>query len=79
VRAVLRRVRSEAGESAPTGVLRAGRLLLDLDRHELTVDGRQVELSSKVFHLLRLLMLNRGHVLSREVLIDRVWGDDFMG
>ena len=79
MRAVLRRTRPEVPKEAPGGLLTAGRLRLDLDRHELTVDAEPVELSAKEYQLLRLLMLNRGRVLTRDAMIDQVWGDDFMG
>jgi two-component system, OmpR family, response regulator RegX3 len=60
-------------------VLTAGRIALDLDRYELTIDGQSVELPAKEYLLLRVLMLHRGHALTRFALIQEVWGDDFMG
>jgi two-component system response regulator RegX3 len=76
IRAVLRRARSE-----PTagGILRANRLELDLDRRELRVDGNPVAMSIKLFELLRLFMQSPGQVLARRSLIQKVWGDQFMG
>lgn len=70
VRAVLRRTGPDAEDSSyVVGVLR-----LDPARHEVTVDGAPVELSSTEFRLLEVFMENRGLVLGKERLLDRVWG-----
>ena len=76
IRAVLRRTRQQTSGS---GILRAGRLQLDLDRRELRVDGMMVSLSAKMFELLRMFMESPGRVLTRPSLIQKVWGDQFMG
>ena len=70
VRAVLRRSR------LPDGARRisTGRLTIDSDRHTVEVAGASVELTPKEFDLLRALAEARGRVLSREFLLDRVWG-----
>ena len=75
IRAALRQ-RAPARESA---VLTAGALEMDVDRHTVTVKGQGVELTKKEFDLLRRLLENKGRVLSREVLLDSVWGFDFVG
>jgi two-component system response regulator RegX3 len=77
IKAVLRRSTSES--SSPDGVLEAGGIRLDPDRFEVTVRGDQVHLPRKEFELLELLMENTGRVLSRETLLDRVWGSDYFG
>ncbi len=70
VRAVLRRTRgTETG-----GPLVSGRLTIDPGRHVVTVAGAPVALTPKEFDLLRALVEARGRVLSREFLLDRVWG-----
>jgi two-component system, OmpR family, response regulator RegX3 len=79
MKAVLRRVSPGKSAGEATGVLTAGRIALDLDRYELTIDGQSVELPAKEYLLLRVLMLHRGHALTRFALIQEVWGDDFMG
>lgn len=71
IRAVLRRAQ---GPEAAETVLRAGELELDEARHLVTVCGESVSLTAKEFSLLRLLLQNRGRVLTRQVLMDRVWG-----
>jgi DNA-binding response OmpR family regulator len=58
-------------------VLTVGGLALDLKTRRATVDGRTVELSSREFALLDTLMRHPDQVLSREQLLDRVWGYDF--
>ena len=52
---------------------------MDVERHVVTVDGRQVALPLKEFDLLELLLRNAGRVLTRGQLIDRVWGADYVG
>jgi DNA-binding response OmpR family regulator len=52
---------------------------MDVPRHEVHVRERGVELSPKEFQLLRALLAGRGRVLSREELLQDVWGNDFMG
>jgi two-component system, OmpR family, response regulator RegX3 len=76
IRAVLRRTRQQAADGE---ILRTGRLQLDLDRRELRVDGTPVSLSTKMFELLRMFMQSPGRVLTRSSLIQKVWGDQFMG
>ena len=75
VKAVLRR-----GVSAgPSDALEAGDIRLDPERREVTVRGEPVHLPKKEFDLLELLMENAGRVVTRETLIDRVWGSDYFG
>ncbi|MFC4786520.1 response regulator transcription factor [Nocardioides sp. MAHUQ-72] len=57
--------------------LDAGGVRLDLRTRRATVDGRQVDLSAREFALAEIFMLNAGQVLSREQLLDQVWGFDF--
>jgi two-component system response regulator RegX3 len=73
MRAVLRR--GAAAEGRREEVLRVGPVLLDPGRREVSVDGRQVELSRKEFDLLSLLMSHAGQVVTREWAIDRLWWD----
>ncbi|QWC84015.1 response regulator transcription factor [Nocardioidaceae bacterium] len=60
-----------------TGQLRAGAVHLDLRTRRASVDGREVELSSREFLLLETFLHNPGQVLSREQLLDHAWGFDF--
>jgi DNA-binding response OmpR family regulator len=70
VKAVLRR----AEPSTPTDVLVLGPVTLDRSAREVVIDDRPIELTAREFELLEFLMEHPGVVLSREVLLDRVWG-----
>jgi len=60
-------------------VLSASGLLLDMSRHSVTVMGKPVELTKREFDLLHYLLKNKGVVISRETLLENVWGFDFAG
>jgi len=80
VRASLRRGRGEdAGVAQPGEVIEIGDVRLDAARHEVAVRGERVALPLKEFELLELLLANAGRVLTRDVLIDRVWGPNYYG
>ena len=80
MRAVLRRRSGEPSPDVAGGeVMQVGDVSLDPERHEVTVRGEDVQLPLKEFELLALLMANAGRVLTRETLIDRVWGTDYVG
>lgn len=61
------------------GILDAGGIQIDSDRHLVFVRGDEVHLRRKEFELLSLLIENAGRVLTRDVLIDRIWGSDYYG
>jgi two-component system response regulator RegX3 len=77
IRAVLRRT-GEPEELLP-GTLEAGPVRMDVERHVVSVNGEAVSLPLKEFELLELLLRNAGRVLTRGMLIDRVWGSDYVG
>ena len=77
IKAVLRRTSSP--QSGNDVVLEGGGIRLDPERFEVTVRGREAHLPRKEFELLELLMENSGRVLTRDTLIDRVWGSDYFG
>ncbi len=81
IRAALRRRRAENDiEDDFTGdAITIGDISVDQQRHEVTVSGELVRMPLKEFELLALLMENAGKVLTREILIDRVWGSDYVG
>ena len=80
MRAVLRRSSGEDGDETPSeAALEVGDVALDPERHEVSVRGEHVSLPLKEFDLLHLLLANAGRVLPRDVLIDRVWGHDYVG
>ncbi len=70
-------LRKKSSQTLPQ--LTIGPLILDIARHTLTVAGETVELTGREFALLQTLMENKDIVLSRETLMERVWGYDYMG
>jgi len=79
IRAVLRRQGEDFTDSVADGVLTAGPVRMDIERHIVNVNGDQVQLPLKEFELLEFLIRNSGRVLTRSQLIDRVWGSDYFG
>ena len=83
MRAVLRRTElsgSGNGVVAFTpGVVQVGDVSLDPEEHRVSVGGQELSLPLKEFELLHILLANAGRVLPRETLIDRVWGNDYVG
>ena len=88
MRAVLRRApggpESTDASAAPSsadsdGIWESGGIKVDFDQRRVFVRGEEVHLRRKEFELLRLLVENSGRVLTRDVLIDRVWGTDYIG
>lgn len=77
IRAVLRRRVDD--DDIDDSILEAGIVRMDVDRHQVSVDGREVAMPLKEFELLELLLRNAGRVLTRGQLIDRVWGADYFG
>ena len=76
IRAALRK-RPVAPAEVPK--LTCGPLIMDVERHEVSVSGTPVELTRREFDLLRHLLENKEKVISRESLLDNVWGFDFVG
>ena len=79
VRAALRRAPSGDGPAPAVEVIEVGDVKLDAARHEVFVHDSLVPLPLKEFELLELLLLNAGRVLTRDVLIDRIWGPNYYG
>lgn len=75
VKALLRRTAGKQEES----VLQYGDIIIDNDKHSITVNGRSCELTYKEFELLKYLMINKGIVLSRDKIMNQVWGFDYEG
>lgn len=76
VKAMLRR---SAKPEEKEKILRLGNIILDREKHAVTVNGENCELTYKEYELLKLLMSNAGIVTPREVILDRIWGIDFEG
>ncbi|MDQ6796662.1 MAG: response regulator transcription factor, partial [Actinomycetota bacterium] len=78
MRAALRRA-PDPDAPASAGTLEVGDVRLDPERHEVFIRGEKVGLPLKEFELLQVLLDNAGRVLTRDLLIDRVWGADYVG
>ena len=76
IRAILRR---RIEQEPDDGVIEAGTVRMDTERHTVSVSGVDVPMPLKEYELLELLMRNAGRVLTRGQLIDRVWGSDYFG
>lgn len=79
IRAVVRRRNIAVDGAASEEILASGTMRLEIDSRRCFVNEAEVKLRKKEFALLRLLMENPGRVLTRDVLIDRVWGSDYVG
>ena len=75
VKAVLRRSDSAGDDTVTTN----GSIELNVEKHVVSYDGNNIELTYKEFELLRVLMKNAGNVMTREILMDRVWGTSYEG
>ena len=76
IRAVLRRGQDQV---LVPDIVEAAGVRIDVERHEVVVDGREVRLALREFELLEVLLRNAGRVMTRGQLIDRVWGSDYVG
>ncbi len=76
INTILRRYRASDKSQS---IIEAGNIILNTDQYGLTVDGHAVDLTRKEFELLKLLMVNRGKVLKRDYLLEKVWGYEFYG
>lgn len=72
IEALLRRTSGFAGDDR----IRIGKLIIDITSVEVTKSDRQIDLTAKEFHLLKYLALNRGRLVSRDELLNEVWGYD---
>lgn len=80
IKAVLRRGTAESVDADSNSAIQvAGQIRMDVERHQVTVNGDLINLPLKEFELLEFLMRNEGRVLTRGQLIDRVWGGDYYG
>jgi two-component system response regulator RegX3 len=81
IRAVMRRTenRNETALDDGGNLIEVGDVMVDPERHEVTVRGTQVRMPLKEFELLTLLLENAGRVLTRDLIIDRAWGSDYHG
>jgi len=80
IKAVLRRgVPDDSASASNSGIHSVAGIRMDIERHQVTVNGNLIPLPLKEFELLEFLLRNEGRVLTRGQLIDRVWGGDYYG
>jgi len=79
IRTALRKKAAGGEAQGEPGILRLGRLSLDVQRYSATIDQSPIELTKREFDLLKILMENAGIVLTRDILLERVWGYNYMG
>ena len=77
IRVALRRAAGPAGD--PVGRIAVGPLLVDVAAHEVTISGREVDLTPREFELLRVLLTHRGRVVTKGRLLRAVWGEAYQG
>ncbi len=77
IKSVLRR--SKANNNKKSNIITIGDVVIDIEKHEVTKNEEKLGLTLKEFELLRILSDNRGKVLSRNFLLDEVWGYDYYG
>jgi len=77
VKAVLRRTNSFS--ETEDEVYDSQNLKVDFERHEVCVNGKKIDLTLKEFELLQILIKNRGKILKRETLLDKIWGYEYIG
>ena len=78
IKAILRRTRRQE-EKADKGILRFGDLVIEPERHEVTIQNRRVDLTAREFDLLHYLALHAGKVFSRESLLEKLWDYNYFG
>lgn len=76
VKAVLRR---SGKEEEDNNTYDFGRLKVNFERHEVKIDNKKIEITLKEFELLEILIKNKGRILQRETLLDKVWGYEYIG
>ena len=79
VKAVLRRNNISVSNRDESNVEEFGELKIDFERHEVMVDDKLVNMTLKEFELLEILVRNKGKILKRETLLDKVWGYEYIG
>lgn len=77
VKVIFRR-QTELTENNPE-IISFGKITIDVERHEVYKEKQLIEMTFKEFELLKLLILNKGKVLSREMLLEKIWGFDYYG
>ncbi|EOR27375.1 alkaline phosphatase synthesis transcriptional regulatory proteinphoP [Clostridium sartagoforme AAU1] len=76
IKAVLRRIKSVEGSEE---VYKSNGILINFDRRDVFIFDKKIDLTLKEFELLEILVKNRGKILTRETLLDKIWGYEYVG
>ena len=76
IKAVLRRTKSLGGSEE---IFKTNGILINFDRREVLISDKKIDLTLKEFELLEILVKNRGKILTRETLLDKIWGYEYIG
>jgi two-component system alkaline phosphatase synthesis response regulator PhoP len=81
IKAIFRRIKEFKADSEKIKdeTIEAGKIKLDISRHEVIYEDQKVVLTPKEFELLRYLIINQGRVLSRDLLLEKIWGYEYAG
>lgn len=79
IRAVLRRSQADVPAPVASEILRAGRIEMDTEAHEVRVAGKKIQMPLREFELLELFLQNPDRVLTRNQILDRIWGLNYIG
>ncbi len=79
IKAIMRRTSPLKGAAQPTSKIHSGDVTMDTDSRRLTIQNKEINLTSKEFDMLLLLVMNPGKVYSREKLLEEIWGADYPG
>jgi two-component system alkaline phosphatase synthesis response regulator PhoP len=81
IKAIFRRIKEFKADSEKIKdeTIEAGKIKLDISRHEVVYEDQKVVLTPKEFELLRYLIINQGRVLSRDLLLEKIWGYEYAG
>ena len=81
IKAIFRRIKEFKvdSEKLKDEIIEAGKLKLDIPRHEVIYEEEKIVLTPKEFELLRYLVVNQGRVLSRDLLLEKIWGYEYAG
>ena len=81
IKAIFRRIKEFKADSEKIKdeIIEAGKLKLDIPRHEVIYGEEKIVLTPKEFELLRYLVINQGRVLSRDLLLEKIWGYEYAG
>lgn len=79
IRVMLKRNKTRYVEKNENNIITLGKLSIDIDRHNVTYDNENIELTKKEFDLLKYMLDNKGLVITRDNILQNIWGYDYIG